>query len=236
MVVVLLAAGAFVYWRVEFALDHRLGEDLRTQTSDLRQAARTQRPAAALSSLRDQAREAQLLTPGGTVLASGPGIAAARPLLTPAQARRAAQGELQTERGHLFSARGQHLRMFAIPVRGNGPATVAVTAVRLDQRDEALRELLAQLTIANLRSRSRSPPSSATASRTRRWTRSSATARGPSRSLRAQPACAWTSPPGRPTRSTAWARPSTRCSTRRIARPSVNSSSSTTPATNSAPR
>jgi signal transduction histidine kinase len=150
MIVVLVAAGAFVFWRVQFALDHRLDQDLRTQTSDLRQAAAREAPAAALASLRDQARDAQLLAADGTVLASGPGIAGDRPLLTPEQARRAARRKLQTGRGYLFSKRGRHLRILAVPVRGSGPAAVAAAAVRLDQRDEALRELLAQLTIANL--------------------------------------------------------------------------------------
>ena len=148
MVVVLVAAGAFVFWRVQFALDHRLDQDLRSQTGDLRQAAARQAPAAALGSLRDQARDAQLLTAAGAVLASGPGIPDRRPLLTPADARRATSREVQFERGYLFSPRGRHLRILAVPVSGR--AAVAVGAVRLDQRDEALRELLAQLTIANL--------------------------------------------------------------------------------------
>ncbi len=150
MLVVLVAAGAFVFWRVQFALDARLDQDLRSQTDDLRQAAARLTPAAALASLRDQAREGQVLTPDGRVLASGSGIADRRALLSPAQARRANERDLQTERGYLFSHRGRHLRILAAPVRGPGPGAVAVTAVRLDQRDEALRELLAQLAIANL--------------------------------------------------------------------------------------
>ncbi|HEY6886913.1 MAG TPA: ATP-binding protein [Solirubrobacter sp.] len=147
MVVVLIAAGAFVFWRVQYALDHRLDQDLRSQTSDVRQAAAGQTPTAALASLHDQARDAQLLAADGSVLASGSGISG--PLLTPAQAREAARHELETARGNLFSPRGRHLRILALPVRGSGPAAVAVSAVRLDQRDEALRELLAQLAIAN---------------------------------------------------------------------------------------
>jgi two-component system OmpR family sensor kinase len=150
MIVVLIAAGAFVFWRVQVALDHRLDQDLRTQTSDLRQSATRQPPAAALASLRDQARDAQLLARDGTVLASGPGIDGGHSLLTPGQAREATRAEVQTERGSLFSAPGRHVRVLAEPVRGNGPAAAAVSAVRLDQRDEALRELLAQLAIANL--------------------------------------------------------------------------------------
>jgi two-component system OmpR family sensor kinase len=150
MIVVLIGAGAFVYWRVEYALDHRLDQDLRTQTSDLRQAATNQPPAAALTSLRDQGRDAQILTSDGTVLATGVGIAGGDALLTPEQALQASRGELETAHGYLFSPRGKHLRILALPLRGNPPAAVAVSAVHLDQRDEALRELLAQLTVANL--------------------------------------------------------------------------------------
>jgi hypothetical protein len=150
MIIVLTAAGAFVFWRVEYALDQTLDQDLRSQTSDLRQAATRQPPAAALAPLRDRARESQLLTAGGAVLASGPGIVGGAPLLTAEQARRAARGELQTGHGYLFSKRGRHVRILALPVAGPGPAAVAASAVRLDQRDEALRELLAQLAIANL--------------------------------------------------------------------------------------
>jgi two-component system OmpR family sensor kinase len=147
MIVVLIAAGAFVFWRVQYALDHALDQDLRTQTSDLRQAAADQTPIAALASLRDQARDAQLLAGDGTVLASGSGISG--PLLTTAQAREGARHEVQVVRGNLFSPRGRHLRILGLPVQGSGAAAVAVSAVRLDQRDEALRELLAQLAIAN---------------------------------------------------------------------------------------
>jgi two-component system OmpR family sensor kinase len=150
MIVVLVAAGAFVFWRVQYALDKRLDQDLSSQTSDLRQAATRLPPAAALASLGDQGREAQILSAAGRVLASGTAVAGGRRLLTPAQARRGAQGQLKLERGYLFSARGRHRRILALPVPGSRPALVAVTAVRLDQRDEALRELLAQLAIANL--------------------------------------------------------------------------------------
>ncbi len=73
MIVVLLGAGAFVFWRVQYALDHRLDQDLAEQSSDLVQAARGQSPAAALASLRDEGRRAQLLSADGRVLASGTG-------------------------------------------------------------------------------------------------------------------------------------------------------------------
>jgi signal transduction histidine kinase len=150
MLVVLLAAGAYVFWRVQFALDHRLDQDLGSQSSDLVQASGQLPPAAALVSLRDEARETQLLSADGDVLASGTGIPGGDALLTPAQARAASRAELRTGRGNPLSPRGQHLRILAVPVDGRGGAAVAVSAVRLSQRDEALSELLAALAVANL--------------------------------------------------------------------------------------
>ncbi|MCW2983067.1 MAG: ykoH, partial [Conexibacter sp.] len=112
--------------------------------------ARRAAPAQALASLRDQGRLGQLVAADRTILASGAGLAGNGGLLTPAQARQAAQHQLKTGRGYLFSPRRRHLRILAVPVGGDGPVRVAVSAVRLDQRDEALRELLAQLAIANV--------------------------------------------------------------------------------------
>lgn len=150
MLIVNIAAGAFVFWRVQSALDHRLNEDLRTQTSDLRQAALRLPPAEALASLRGEAREAQLLRADGSPLASGPAIPPGRALLTAAETQQASTAALHTSRGYLFSKRGKHARILAIPIGSGGHAAVAVTAVLLDQRDEALRELLAQLAVASL--------------------------------------------------------------------------------------
>src|SRR4051794_28579372 len=150
MLILLAAAGAFVFWRVQVALDRRLNEDLASQTSDVREAGRHLPARAALSSLREQARDAQLLDADGGVLASGSAIAGGRALITPEEARRATRGALETGQGNLFSKRGKHLRILALPIEGNRRAAVAVSAVRLDQRDEALRELLAQLGLANL--------------------------------------------------------------------------------------
>ncbi len=150
MLIVDVAAGAFVFWRVQVALDHRLNEDLRSNTTDLRRAATSLPPARALESLEGQAREAQLLRADGTALASGSGIPPGQTLITAEQAQRASRADVETGHGYLFSKRGKHIRVLAAPISGNGIAAVAVTGVLLDQRDEALRELLAQLAIANL--------------------------------------------------------------------------------------
>ncbi|MDX6584435.1 MAG: hypothetical protein QOI10_3619 [Solirubrobacterales bacterium] len=114
MLVVLVAAGGFVWWRVEYALDHRFDQDLASRTSDLQQAARRAAPAQALASLRDQGRLGQLVTADGTILASGAGLVGNGALLTPAQARQAAQHQLKTGRGYAGQLRicapGHHHR------------------------------------------------------------------------------------------------------------------------------
>jgi len=150
MIVVLACVGAFVFWRVQVALDNGLNEDLTTHTGELRRAALRLPPAAALRSLGDEGRESQLLGADGAVLASGAAIQAGRALLTPSQAHQATRRELETRRGNLFIKDGEHLRILAVPVHGVGAAAVAASAVRLDHRDEALRELFAALVIANL--------------------------------------------------------------------------------------
>lgn len=152
MVVVLTGAGGFVFWRVQFALDKRLNEDLAAQTSDLRDAAREDAPSAALASLGGQARNTQLLAADGRVLASGLALPGRSTLLSAAQVRTAVTRDVEAAQGTMFSARGRHIRIRAVPVGSSAPgrAAVAVSAVRLDQRDEALRELLVQLGVANL--------------------------------------------------------------------------------------
>jgi signal transduction histidine kinase len=147
MLVVLTGTAAFVFWRVQISLDHRLNQDLTAQLTDLEAAAMRLPPHQALASLRDEARESQILTINGVVLASGPGIPAGTALLNPSQASRAGSRELSTGRGNVFSKRGEHLRIRAVPVHRQGRAAVAATAVRLGQRDEALRELFGQLAI-----------------------------------------------------------------------------------------
>jgi len=148
MAVLLALVSAFVVWRVRIALDHRLDQDVHTQADDLVHAVRRLPPAKALSALRDEARDAQILDARGQALASGPGIPVGVPLLTPAQARSATTRAETSHRGNLLTRRGA-LRILALPVHGRGGAAIAVMAVRLDQRDEALRELLAQLAVGN---------------------------------------------------------------------------------------
>lgn len=149
MLVVLTGAAGFVYWRVRYALDLRLDNDLDAQSFELvRALAAAPDAVAALAAGQGPGRLDQVLDVTGRVLVADPMQAA---LLSAEQTRRAAAGVVLSSRGSITSGRGRHLLVKAVPARtGGGSPVVAVTAVRLDQRDEALRELLAQLAIANL--------------------------------------------------------------------------------------
>jgi len=152
MLAVLAAAGAFVYWRVQVALDRSLRTDLDRQSADLQHAlsSRPGSPREALATLPGATVLDQVLDAGGTVLASTP--AAGGPSLLRGRDLNAARlHAVGYDAGHLLLDDDRRLRVRAYPVPGAGERqVVAVTAVRLAQRDEALRELLAQLTVANL--------------------------------------------------------------------------------------
>jgi len=144
MIVVLAAAGAFVFWRVQVSLDSSLDNELAAQAVDLRQALRGRDPAAALTALPSPTVLDQVLDDQGRVVASAE--SAEDPLLRPREVARARTGQVVVDRGHVLLGDERRLRVLGFPTAGG----VAVTAVRLNQRDEALRELLAQLAIANL--------------------------------------------------------------------------------------
>lgn len=150
MLVVLAGAGGFVFWRVRYALDARLDADLAQQATDLRAALAV--PVAdraeALHITLGAGRLDQLLYADGTVQSSAG--TPHEPLVPPSRLVGARHGPVTFERGGMWSGTGAHLRVTAFPAEGQAPGTVAATAVRPDQRDEALRELLGQLALANL--------------------------------------------------------------------------------------
>lgn len=150
MLVVLTGTSGFVYWRVRYALDLRLNEDLTQQAGELSRAiaAHPGDPGAALTSVAGTGRTNQVVGADGTVLASSQ-ASRSTPLVPPARLEQARADTVRFELGGLFSARGDHLRVTAFPL-GPGGAQVGVSAVVLDQRDEALRELMVQLAVADL--------------------------------------------------------------------------------------
>jgi two-component system OmpR family sensor kinase len=152
MLLVLTAAGAFVYLRVQYALDLRLNEDLAVQSAQLLAVAAT--PADPQGApLLAHGQYYQVLDASNRVLASAPGLSG-QSLLRPAELRTALRVALREDRGGLLPISDRPLRILAVPLDpGATPATgpaVALVAVRRDQRDEALRELIGQLALAQL--------------------------------------------------------------------------------------
>ncbi|MEV0808201.1 ATP-binding protein [Micromonospora sp. NPDC050200] len=153
MLVVLTGAGAFVYVRVRYALDLRLNEDLAARSAQLTDLART--GGVSPNSARTGPGEYwQVLDAGNHVLAASSGLPAGS-LLTPDQLERALGEPVRADRGTLLPISARPLRLYAVAVRPGaappaGQPAVTVAAVRRDQRDEALRELIGQLALANL--------------------------------------------------------------------------------------
>jgi two-component system, OmpR family, sensor kinase len=155
MLVVLTGAGAFVYLRVQYALDLSLNEDLAAETTQLTRLAQS----GALSTGDADGRIPagalfQILDSGNHVLAHGDGLAGPS-LLRADQADRALIAPIRKDRGALLPISGDTLRISGTPINPGakqvaGQPAVLVVAVRRGQRDEALRELIGQLTLANL--------------------------------------------------------------------------------------
>jgi len=148
---VLAAAGSFVYWRVAYALDRRLNDDLRAKAAAL---APLVTPAGVLREEPGLARtpgvrDYQVLDAAGRVLSFGSGLGPAV-LLSVGQTRSAALSEVTTNVGPLFPGSPRPLRALTLPLPGPGPARVLLVADRRDDRDEALRELVAQLLLAGV--------------------------------------------------------------------------------------
>jgi signal transduction histidine kinase len=147
MLVLLAAAGAFVYWRVEYALDRGLD-------TELNQAAAVITPRVDPSGhvTSPEAAEAtgagwQIVDDTGRVLDSG-GTAPTTPFVTTAELEQARSGAFTRDIGKLLPAADKPYRVQVTALEPGG--NYLVVGVRRDHRDEALRELLLQLTLAGL--------------------------------------------------------------------------------------
>jgi len=152
MLVVLAAAGAFVYWRVQYALDRGLDSELGNATAVIaplvQRGGRLSSPAAADATGAGW----QVLDQGGAVLAAG-GPAPRKALVSRSRlVERDAGGPRTFDVGTFLPASDApyRVRLTALP-RGTGTTTTyLLVGVRRDHRDEALRELLVQLGLAGL--------------------------------------------------------------------------------------
>lgn len=148
MVLVLLAAGAFVYWRVSFALDRQVNDDLTQISQQLLPLVTGSGALQATAPAVDRSADYQVVDRDGRILTTSP-TAGPQPLVSPSDARAALQAPVRRDIGALFAIRSHPLRAYAIALPGSsGPAAVLVVAVPRNHRDEALRELLVQLGVA----------------------------------------------------------------------------------------
>ncbi|ARP71693.1 two-component sensor histidine kinase [Streptomyces pluripotens] len=145
MSLVLTGAAGLVYWRVQTALDRQLHDDLAAYQHSLDRALRagTAMPSGPSGSLY------QVLDDRGRVLAATDSESH-RALLTPDELSSAVRGHaVRRDVGSLLPITPDTLRLQAKHVTVDGAARVVVAAVRRGHRDEALRELLAQLAFAS---------------------------------------------------------------------------------------
>lgn len=140
MLVLLASAGAFVLWRVEVSLDRTLDTELAAINQELHDALAEHpgQPAAALADL-PAATLAQLLDSSRAVVASTP---SARGMVL----LKAGQPIGPVLEPGSFLTRDSSRRRLVVRRLASGQLTVV--AVSLKQRDEALRELLVQLALA----------------------------------------------------------------------------------------
>lgn len=161
MLLVLAAAGGFVFWRVELALDRTLDAALTAQAAELRRAlaAHAGDPRAALAAVAPDSLSRVTSATGAVVASTLAARSLEAPPLRGGELAEATTATVVATPGHLLTGGKARVRYEAFPVAlpGSSPGLrdakgglVAVTAVRLGQRDEALRELLAQLAAANL--------------------------------------------------------------------------------------
>lgn len=143
MTVVLLTAGAFVFWRVEFALNRQLNQDL-----DAYHAVVTRDLSTGDTPPSDTPGQTyQVYDSRGRIIG---GDASARLVDPETVIQSAAGASVRKDVGSMLPASDRPYRVITAPVRTPRGQVVVASAISRRKHDEALRELLAQLAIADL--------------------------------------------------------------------------------------
>jgi two-component system OmpR family sensor kinase len=151
MLVLLTAAGAFVYWRVEYALDKGLDTELSKAAAVIEPLITTDGTVSSTEAANATGAGWQVLDEHGTVLDSG-GPAPGKSLVSESRLGEVGPTATRTfDVGSFLPATDEayRVRVSALPP-STGAAAYLLVGVRRDHRDEALRELLLQLSIAGL--------------------------------------------------------------------------------------
>lgn len=143
MTVVLLVAGAFVFWRVEYALNRQLNQDL-----DAYHAVVTRDLATGDTPPADTPGQSyQVYGRRGRVIA---GDATSRLVDAPTVAQAAAGATIRQDVGSMLPSSDRPYRVTVSRVTTSAGSVVVASAISRRKHDEALRELLLQLIIADL--------------------------------------------------------------------------------------
>jgi heavy metal sensor kinase len=149
MALVLAGTGAFVYFRMENALDSSVDQGLRSRASDLAALVRQSDEGlteAGHSPLTERGENiAQIVGPDGSVIDGTPRFRT-RSLLSGAERRRSLRATLFLERPHMagFDA---PVRLLAAPASGQHRRVIVVVGAPLDDKREALQSLLLLLAL-----------------------------------------------------------------------------------------
>ncbi|MEX0426116.1 ATP-binding protein [Nocardioides sp. DS6] len=148
MLVVLIGAGAFVYWRVDFALDRGLDTELSQATTTLRPLVGADGRVERRTTADATGAAWQVLDESGSVRDHG-GPAGADAMVGTRTLARAARSPQTVNIGDFLPASHKPYRLQITQAR-SAPRLFLLVGVRRDHRDEALRELLVQLSVAGL--------------------------------------------------------------------------------------
>jgi two-component system, OmpR family, sensor kinase len=151
MLLLLVAAGAFVYWRVEYALDRGLDTELKSATAVIEPAVGTDGVVTSPDTANATGTGWQVLDRTGDVVDSG-GSAPRKSLTSESrldQIGKSGSGTFDVGSFLPIANEPYRVRVTALP-GGSDQAAYLLVGVRRDHRDEALRELLLQLTLAGL--------------------------------------------------------------------------------------
>jgi two-component system, OmpR family, sensor kinase len=146
MALVLLGTGAFVYWRVQVALNRQVDQDLVALAEIAERDVTTGTPLPS----ETPGQTVQLYDARGRLLQRTDQTI--RPLLGARQVARALAGvDVDLDRGSMLPPSPHPYRLTAFPVRSaDGTRVVVVAAISRRKHDEALRELLLQLALSDV--------------------------------------------------------------------------------------
>ncbi|MCW2793833.1 MAG: ATP-binding region, ATPase domain protein [Nocardioides sp.] len=146
MLVLLTATGAFVYWRVQYALDRGLASELDQARVTISPLVDPTGHVTSVAAADATGAGWQVLDGTGRVVDSG-GPAPATPMVTPRDLASVGGGTRTLDLGS-FLPGARHPYRIELSTVGDG--RYLLVGVRRDHRDEALRELLLQLSLAGL--------------------------------------------------------------------------------------